>query len=443
MSIKQGGKTIAGATQYHPDLFDFKWADHILDDAQWLMANPFSWQYGSMYQAAYQHLADEFISPETYYAWTDFNEGDIVYTKSSTPSVGDNYYNINTEVLGTITEIGVQMETITAGGATYTRTAGSDFTVGSFSSETVAGITVQFYLADDGHKICPASEESNVLAIYNKTGNAWYYIIDTTNQRFKLPRRHSQKIVRSVKNADGSWYRLYADGWVEQGGIAVVPSGGVAITLPVAMSNSVYGCLSTAIVENIADGVGLQAYGRATTSFYLRNKNYGSALQVNATWQVSGQSAIDMSSFQDGEKYLYFYVGAFTQTAIENTAGLNTELFNQKADLDLSNTASNIDFVVESQEPTAGNNYTWYRKYKSGWVEQGGRSTGLDRTITLPITMSDANYTILTEMIGNIAWQGYSHGVLNITTTGFRCFYDGDQIDPSNWSWQVSGMAAN
>ena len=57
MSIKQGGKTIAGATQYHPDLFDFKWADHILNDAQWLMANTFSWQYGSMYQAAYANLS--------------------------------------------------------------------------------------------------------------------------------------------------------------------------------------------------------------------------------------------------------------------------------------------------------------------------------------------------------------------------------------------------
>ena len=32
----------------------------------------------------------------------------------------------------------------------------------------------------------------------------------------------------------------------------------------------------------------------------------------------------------------------------------------------------NYDFVVECQLPTAANNYTWYRKYKSGWVEMGG-----------------------------------------------------------------------
>lgn len=98
--------------------------------------------------------------------------------------------------------------------------------------------------------------------------------------------------------------------------------------------------------------------------------------------------------------------------------------------------------VIAFQAPTADNNYTWYRKYADGWVEQGGRSTGLDRTITLPITMSDANYVIITELIGAISWAGYSHGIQNITTTGFRCYYDGDQTDPSNWSWQVSGMAA-
>ena len=28
----------------------------------------------------------------------------------------------------------------------------------------------------------------------------------------------------------------------------------------------------------------------------------------------------------------------------------------------------NIDYVVEWQTPTAENNYTWYRKYASGWI---------------------------------------------------------------------------
>lgn len=90
---------------------------------------------------------------------------------------------------------------------------------------------------------------------------------------------------------DYTWYRKYADGWVEQGGILVVTSSGVAITLPIVMANNTYGCLATAISDTTVDGVGLQMYGRTTTLFYLRNKNYGSSLSVGTTWQVSGMAA--------------------------------------------------------------------------------------------------------------------------------------------------------
>lgn len=60
------------------------------------------------------------------------------------------------------------------------------------------------------------------------------------------------------------------------------------------------------------------------------------------------------------------------------------------------------DYVIESQFPTAENNYTWYRKYKSGWVEQGGIQTGSQEavmgydadlgTITLPVPMNSSDY---------------------------------------------------
>lgn len=55
-------------------------------------------------------------------------------------------------------------------------------------TETISGITITFYRATDGHKIVLADQESNVSAIYTATGVAWYYILDTANTRFKLPR---------------------------------------------------------------------------------------------------------------------------------------------------------------------------------------------------------------------------------------------------------------
>ncbi len=57
---------------------------------------------------------------------------------------------------------------------------------------------------------------------------------------------------------------------------------------------------------------------------------------------------------------------------------------------------NNYDFVIESQAPTAENNYTWYRKYKSGWVEQGQKIKNISfntvTSVTLPITMANTNY---------------------------------------------------
>ena len=68
---------------------------------------------------------------------------------------------------------------------------------------------------------------------------------------------------------------------------------------------------------------------------------------------------------------------------------------------------TNADYVIESQMPTAENNYTWYRKYKSGWVEMGGKSGPYSHvfggtymseydadTITLPVTMTSTNVSI-------------------------------------------------
>lgn len=70
------------------------------------------------------------------------------------------------------------------------------------------------------------------------------------------------------------------------------------------------------------------------------------------------------------------------------------ETINNKADRNLQNTSDNIDYVVERYQDGT----TWYRLYKSGWVEQGGRGTSSGvgfTTITLPKEMANTNYTLL------------------------------------------------
>ena len=106
--------------------------------------------------------------------------------------------------------------------------------------------------------------------------------------------------------------------------------------------------------------------------------------------------------------------------------------------------------LVEFQLPTADNNYTWYRKYADGWVEQGGVSVaqtvsagyGSDQTITLLVPMADTNYGYAFGSIG--AWA--SRWVSNVTTTSFVLTQgnrSGGGSNSQQTKWRVEGVAAS
>jgi hypothetical protein len=97
-------------------------------------------------------------------------------------------------------------------------------------------------------------------------------------------------------------------------------------------------------------------------------------------------------------------------------------------------TSAIADYVVATQLPTADNNYEWYRLYKSGWVEQGGRNAG--GTITLPVPMKDSNYNAeysqLYDYTGD--WNNnYRIRQTNPTTL---------VVHPAGGLWYVCGISA-
>ena len=110
-----------------------------------------------------------------------------------------------------------------------------------------------------------------------------------------------------------------------------------------------------------------------------------------------------------------------------------------------------LDYVIETQLPTAENNYTWYRKYRSGWIEQGGYCSGSgswgSTQVILPVPMANAYYT-LTVSGDTPASSDYTNntaatvrGCTRSSTTGrtSTSFY----VQSNNIvSWQVSGIAA-
>lgn len=218
----------------------------------------------------------------------------------------------------------------------------ADITGKTLQSETISGTTIQFYLADDGHKICPVSEESNVTTIYNATGVAWYYILDTANQRFKLPR--TKFGFTGIRSGVGNY--------VEAG-------------LP-----NITGNIWSDLSNNVR---GMQGFG-ANGAFVVSATGYSqyferwgdrtgaSTISFNASYSSSIYGNSDTVQPKATQMYLYFYVGQFTQTALENTAGVTTEALNGKADVDLSNvsatTRSGFLFSVSQESMSAGNYYT-------------------------------------------------------------------------------------
>lgn len=420
--------THSGTSSFHPNLFDWKWADHKLNDMSWLRADTFSWQSGAVYNAAYKHLRNDMFN------WASWNyDGTIIYTKKRYPEVGEMAYSnssLTTEV-GAITSITDDLGAykIVVGGDEYSMLSGSNIAP---TTETVAGVTIQYILAEDGHKIVTDFHTSEVEAIYAATGVAWYYIIDYGFYRFKLPR--TQFGITGLRDTVGKF----------------VQDGLPNITGDTPYVGACYNNNNSSLV-----GGAFASYDSGSGA-YAGGGGYSNAaarLNFNASRSSSVYGRSDTVQPKATQMYLYFYVGEYTTDAVQNTAGLNAGLFNNKADRDFYNT-SMIDFVVARQLPTAENNYTWYRKYRSGWVEQGGyisanNAREISSAVTLPVPMANMNYsvTIAPQSIyrtDTSAWNmtiGYY--VYSATKLIVNSYGLGSSDLQIGLCWEVKGMAAS
>lgn len=531
---------------YTPPLLSTLWSDHLLNDISWLRADTFSWQSGDVYVAAYNHLVN---------CMADATE----------------------------------------------------------ETETIDGIEITYHLAQNKRKICLPDQEDKVLELYNKTGIAWYYILDEDNTQFKLPRSKHNKYADTVPVVGNGMALGITNGQISRAiGATTVHDSQTTTAL----------MLSRNEPKNMAVGTSV-----SVTNAGGNDLGTGKAYGVSTTPDSSGLIAQQVQD-TDQYKYLYFYVGCFDKEGLEQTAGLNAELFNQKMDngtplirdifspdewennsmeqilsagagsgdlvfiknwqefdylwfssvsdgsntlddsphwlnvkwmlsqakagvtnlavaryasgaywyvnpqtwtettmstgsgseslfinrvygIKLKNiTAKNVgllnykglfetasdlvsttptdmgqwaivasdetqgglqtkyfstkdvsgnfvwafggiidsslvgcDYVVESQLPTAENGYTWYRKYKSGWVEQGGTLPAQATvTATLPIEMSDNNYQVLLTggLFATTAGDIRVKYVQTRTTTSFTASANSSIA----YMWQVSGMSS-
>lgn len=217
-----------------------------------------------------------------------------------------------------------------------------------FTGETIASantIYPEFYNWVLAHTElqCTSAEYEASLTTY---GECAKYVIGSGSLRLPLIKNYIKAAnpAEGIKNIEAGLPNITGDG----GGYFSSASGNSTGAFS---GQSVFGN------GNVSAG---SASRKAVFDASLSNQIYGKSDTVTPAsttlypWVVAYAAAIPASTAQ----------------AAEFQQGLSG-----KADTNLGNVASNLDYVVESYQDDGGN---WYRKYKSGWVEQGGVTPALE-----------------------------------------------------------------
>lgn len=407
--------------QYHPPLLSFKWSEHKFNSLSWLRADTFSWQSGDVYKAAYQHVVNDLIlNVENLYCWSK-PIGDVreVYTIDENPSVGDNVYVIDNgfavfyDTIIRITTTGITTRQPTYN---YERYSDGDLTSQKVitvppQTETIGDYTVIYFEVDDEHKIVFADQETAVMNIYNATGDAKYFILDTTNTRFKLPRWKHNKYQAKAPVVGNGKTMGFTNGTTNYSFGASSDQQNLSV-----FNSNAYGV-------NVGDTI----TRTSTTTDLTANKAVG----VTTDPTKSGIEA----TLDTDDMYLYFYVGNFTQSAIEQTAGLNSELLNSKVDI---SSLQEVQCVVE----TYSSGTSWYRIWSDGWCEQGGQTVSIlggnyaDTTFLKPF--ADTNYSIQAIGIGEYSARAEGNFIISLKDTTYFRLYSG-YYNSKPFSWKAEG----
>ena len=136
---------------------------------------------------------------------------------------------------------------------------------------------------------------------------------------------------------------------------------------------------------------------------------------------------------------------AATALSEQESAQLASQM-QARAQTDFGNVSDNLDFVVETWRSDDGT--SWYRKYRSGWVEQGGKTT-LTSTITFPVEFAAENAYYMQAAYDNNGGRGCAISFESRTATTTVCrgqwTDDGDvgyTTRKLNVDWYACGKSA-
>lgn len=268
------------------------------------------------------------------------------------------------------------------------------------------------------------------------------WVVNTADNTFRLPKITQERVLIAKKEAtdtDQTWYNVYSDGWIEQGGNinASTTMTTYDLILPMADTNyHISAKYGSALVETSTDSwvVGeLNVHPVSTTQFQ------GKCTQANNTpssWIVKGYANISSISTAMG---LYFYVGETVQDAnLINAANIVNNFIGKNGE-NLSTTIGQggVRAIVETYQ----NGSSWYRIYSDGWCEQGGKVIGTgDIQVSLLKPYANTDYSVVTTYTDTSSADNANIkniSVWNITSTDF--YLRTSASSGFNKIWQACG----
>lgn len=270
-------------------------------------------------------------------------------------------------------------------------------------------------------------------------GSCDKFVYNSTNQTVRIPLRNSEHgdLIYSYKDG-ANWYRIYSDGWCEQGGqisYAALGSGFKTIyyikpfleepDVVITQKGSYYN--STYLGQHIDNA-------QTSTATYF--SSYVDNNIPFKNWVAYGY--IDVSAYQYSPKYEYLVIA----TAVKLPEYVDID----EIMTDLNGKVSKADLIeVRTVIESYVNGTSWYRAWSDGWCEQGGTvscsmaSSG--QVFGLLKTFIDTNYTILATLN---AWAGLWSGeamcrIMKTSTAQFTIQCGGNGVNPAPVSWYACG----
>lgn len=252
-------------------------------------------------------------------------------------------------------------------------------------------------------------------------------------------------IVETQRN-DTEWYRVWSDGWIEQGGEAFQDNAidYVVQLLKPYINTDYFACVSLGIDQCHTGSPAtkyISVYNLTTTSFTIYTSNTAGLRRKR--WYACGQGEVPAKLLQQGIKgesaYEIAVRNGFEGTESEWLASLKGE----KGDSgdSSSSSGSGAAYITE----TFNNDSNWYRIWSDGWVEQGGiivTTSASSQVITFPVEMASDLFSIDFHILKGGSTNNTTNNVRidsrKTTSTSITVYIQ--PSDETYTSWTVRGM---